>query len=53
MLRQAVPTSNNHGKQGTCTRLLLLGERKSFKHGPRSKISTTGLSVLEIWAMNL
>jgi hypothetical protein len=40
MLRQAVPTSNNHVKQGTCTRLLLLGERKSSKHEPRSKIST-------------
>jgi hypothetical protein len=40
MLRQAVPTSNNHGKQGNCTQLLLLGERKSFKNGPKSKIST-------------
>ena len=40
MLRQAVPTSNNQGKQGTCTRMLLLGERKSLKHEPSSKVST-------------
>jgi hypothetical protein len=40
MLRQAVLKSNNHGKQSTCTRLPLQGERQSFKHEPRSKIST-------------